>query len=543
MSTNVCKKDLQTINFTYLETALNNYKVSKDLLSCFISFLQCKYNLNASLAILKKDNNLIIKCNGFSNDDILKNIYGYQKIINNKKCLIVNKKLFNFSSSCFFPFTSTNTSYLFAFFKKDTLISKETALDIKKEINHYINFLKIKSNNAFSFELLKISDAFLTNSNKIISKINLHDMFNMFSQSIIKQVACFKSIICYKVSTDSDIAKVVLSCSKDNLSVVNSQLKIDVFNDNLSLNNEKLKNAIFQNNNDKFLVLKNIILNEIYTYTFIFEIGDSFKYLNYHTAINKFINYIYFLINLKDNKKQEIDFEKTVSMSYLSSGTLHYMNNFMQGISSRLELLKMGASENQKLIETIDKIYTSLDNCKDFFKMYSYLISSQNDNTNDISFTDFLYDLYAKFQIEYGDFIDLEIDSLDEKYLVSCDENKLFIAIWEILRNALEFSYEENINIKLNLKYFFKKNQNLGNFLRLTIEDIGRGMSKDVLLRAFEPFFSTKSIDRKTRISPNLEGLGLTISKAIISSFGGYIDMVSIEGRGTSVKIVLPIKL
>ena len=107
--------------------------------------------------------------------------------------------------------------------------------------------------------------------------------------------------------------------------------------------------------------------------------------------------------------------------------------------------------------------------------------------------------------------------------------------------NAYEFSDEDNVNIKLNLEYFYNKNQNSSNFLRLTIDDIGRGMSEEVSLKAFEPFFSTKSIDKRTRISPNLDGLGLTISRAIVSSYGGFIDIITLKNRGTRVKIILPI--
>lgn len=368
-------------------------------------------------------------------------------------------------------------------------------------------------------------------------------MVSSFLQGVIRKASCFKSVTCYEVTLDKDSAKVISFCSKDKLSAVNYSLKKEILFNKKGENNKKLKSLMFQDNKDKFLVVRTVILNQIYSYVFVFEMNDNVKYLNYEPLVDNFLSYIYFLINLKDNKKQEIDFEKLVSISYLSSGTVHYINNFMQGVTSRLELIKMGAKNDPKLLNMIEKLNLSLQNCKDFFKLYTFLIANQSSNIVNISFTDFIYDLYAKFQIEYGDYIDLEIDSLEEKYLVECDEEKLFYAIWAVLVNALEFSYQDNINIKLNLKYFFKKNQKIGNFLKLTIEDIGRGMSKDVLLRAFEPFFSTKSIDRKTRISPNLDGLGLTISKSIISSFGGYMDITSLEGKGTSVKIVLPIKI
>lgn len=66
------------------------------------------------------------------------------------------------------------------------------------------------------------------------------------------------------------------------------------------------------------------------------------------------------------------------------------------------------------------------------------------------------------------------------------------------------------------------------------VADTGDGMSPEVLRRAFSPFFTTKARGVGT-------GLGLSICHGIIHSFGGNIDVESIEGKGTSVRVVLPV--
>ena len=68
---------------------------------------------------------------------------------------------------------------------------------------------------------------------------------------------------------------------------------------------------------------------------------------------------------------------------------------------------------------------------------------------------------------------------------------------------------------------------------RIEIRDSGLGMPPRVLERAFEPFFTTKEVGKGT-------GLGLSQIHGFAAQAGGFADIQSTEGQGTTVALVLP---
>jgi two-component system sensor histidine kinase RegB len=65
-----------------------------------------------------------------------------------------------------------------------------------------------------------------------------------------------------------------------------------------------------------------------------------------------------------------------------------------------------------------------------------------------------------------------------------------------------------------------------------TVEDDGTGMLPEVAVAAFQPFFSTRAEGR---------GLGLFLARAHVEQLGGAVELETVPGRGTKIRVLLPL--
>lgn len=111
---------------------------------------------------------------------------------------------------------------------------------------------------------------------------------------------------------------------------------------------------------------------------------------------------------------------------------------------------------------------------------------------------------------------------------VRANSQKLTQVAVSVLENALQSLPGPDAGVTLRAYY-----EPTGNNVVLECEDEGAGIHPALLDKVFEPFFTTKRDSGGT-------GLGLSVALGIVRDAGGEIEVNSRQGRGTTVRVVLP---
>jgi DNA-binding LacI/PurR family transcriptional regulator/signal transduction histidine kinase/ActR/RegA family two-component response regulator len=74
-----------------------------------------------------------------------------------------------------------------------------------------------------------------------------------------------------------------------------------------------------------------------------------------------------------------------------------------------------------------------------------------------------------------------------------------------------------------------------GHYAVLSISDTGKGIAQEHVGRIFEPFFSTKPLGESSGT-----GLGLAIVHGVVKEHGGFVDVTSVRGQGTTFTLYFP---
>lgn len=161
-------------------------------------------------------------------------------------------------------------------------------------------------------------------------------------------------------------------------------------------------------------------------------------------------------------------------------------------------------------------------------------------NETPIDLRQLVFEVEAVFSAQAEDCgLDFSIDTSHIKHPhVFGDQLRINQIFANTIGNALKYtSVGGSIDVTVAEQAVSHNNRAM---FEITIKDTGRGMSEDFLQRIFLPFERAKADDVRATEGT---GLGMTITKNIISLMGGTIQVKSKLGEGTEFKIMLPLRL
>jgi PAS domain S-box-containing protein len=165
-------------------------------------------------------------------------------------------------------------------------------------------------------------------------------------------------------------------------------------------------------------------------------------------------------------------------------------------------------------------------------------IEAQQNTANPVTFglRALFHDLALMFKVRTdAKGLHFEMTGIDElPHYVVGDENKLRQILINLLGNAVKFTEEGNIVVRVEVREETPENMRL----LIEVEDTGVGIAEDELDKVFQYFEQTAS----GRRSKSGAGLGLAISRRYAQVMGGDIEVTSEEGKGSNFRLQVAIK-
>ncbi len=270
--------------------------------------------------------------------------------------------------------------------------------------------------------------------------------------------------------------------------------------------------------------------------------------------------------DITDRKKAELEREKIhaqliqaqkmEAVGTLAGGLAHDFNNVMAGIIGGINLLEM-MLENEELkndVKIREYINVVHDSSKRASDMVHQLLTLAKSKKETLQFAPVDVNLSIKHVMKlckssFPKSIVLDFVLTDRPKVVNADPTQIEQVLLNMCVNAnhsMTIMRDENereggvLSVTIEEMYPDWISSHTHHdliedkiYYRITVKDTGVGMDGETQKRIFEPFFTTKDKEIGT-------GLGLAMSYNIIQQHGGFIEVSSRPGSGTTFEIYLP---
>jgi signal transduction histidine kinase/DNA-binding LacI/PurR family transcriptional regulator/ActR/RegA family two-component response regulator len=220
------------------------------------------------------------------------------------------------------------------------------------------------------------------------------------------------------------------------------------------------------------------------------------------------------------------------SLGLLAAGLAHDFNNILMGVLGNVSLLELEIPSKDSTDLMIHQIYAALERARGLTSQL--LTFSRGGAPVKVSTT--LPEIVretADFVLRTGSCVAV-YNFAKNLWNVEADSGQLAQVLNNLLLNAVQsMPRGGKILISAQNVTIDKKNTHLnsGEYVHLSIHDEGPGLEPQVLEKVFVPYFTTKKFGT---------GLGLLISRNILIRHGGWLDLSSTPGSGTTIDLWIP---
>lgn len=212
------------------------------------------------------------------------------------------------------------------------------------------------------------------------------------------------------------------------------------------------------------------------------------------------------------------------------SDASHELKTPLTVIKSYANLLRRHGIENNEMAEeALKAIHSEATRIQKMTETFLELATLEKENVleiNEVNLVNLCKDILKQLKDVYKREITLHYEGIP--IIISADELKIKQVIIILLDNAIKYSNDR-------IEVFLKKDQN---HAIINIKDYGIGIPKEEIDNIFERFYR---VDKARSRETGGSGLGLHIAKSIIKLHKGDIKIISKEGSGTNVELLLSI--
>jgi PAS domain S-box-containing protein len=230
--------------------------------------------------------------------------------------------------------------------------------------------------------------------------------------------------------------------------------------------------------------------------------------------------------------------QKLEAIGQLTGGIAHDFNNLLMAILGSLELLRKRFPDDSKGIALLENAAQGAHRGTALTKRMLAFARNYELNKEVIDISTLVHGMKDLVERSIGPSFNIETRFPLSLNPVEADANQLELALLNLSLNARD-AMADGGEIVLaareeNITAGHRSGLEAGRYIRLSVTDTGEGMDQETLLRATEPFFTTKGVGKGT-------GLGLSMVHGFAEQSGGRFILHSQKGAGTTAELLLPV--